>query len=264
MQQNLNVDAQEVAKFAALSDRWWDTQGEFKTLHDINPVRLNFIKEYCDLSGKKILDVGCGGGILSESMAMCGAEVSGIDMAESVLNAARLHLSQNKLMIDYRCITVEELAQEQPGHYDIVTCMELLEHVPNPVSIVAACAKLIKPQGSVFFSTLNRTPKAYLFAILGAEYMFKLLPKGTHDYAKFIRPSELSRWIEANELELQQLTGFSYNPLTRESKLCEDVAVNYLAFCRKEHSDHEKYQLKQYYLIWMVLYSILHLILPMH
>lgn len=233
MQHNLNVDSHEIAKFSALADQWWDQKGEFKTLHDINPLRLEFIKQHCDLKNKKILDVGCGGGILSESLAIAGGIVTGIDMSESALNAARLHLKNSNLNINYHCMTVEELAEQQPEKFDFVTCMELLEHVPDPEMVVKSCAKLINSQGVIFFSTLNRTPKSYLFAIMGAEYILQLLPKGTHDYAKFIRPSELLHWAEASQLELQKLSGLSYNPLLRNYKLSDDLAVNYLACYRK-------------------------------
>lgn len=235
MQYHSNVDQQEIDKFAALADRWWDRDGEFKPLHDINPLRLAFIQQYCELAGKKILDVGCGGGILTESLAQCGGIVTGIDMAENVLAAARLHQSQHhqQLPIDYHLTTAEAFAEQHPGQYDIVTCMELLEHVPDPAAVVKACAALIKPNGAVFFSTLNRTPKAYLFAVVGAEYVLRLLPKGTHHYDKFIRPSELTHWSHASDLTLNCLKGLSYNILTKQYHLSDDLNVNYLAYYQK-------------------------------
>lgn len=233
MLHNTNVDQQEIAKFAALADRWWDVNGEFKPLHDINPLRLSFIQQHTNLLGKKILDIGCGGGILSESMAKCGGIVTGIDMAESVLHAAKLHSHEQRLPIEYLCTTAESLAEQQHEYYDVITCMELLEHVPDPSAIVAACAKLIKPNGDVFFSTLNRTLKAYLYAIIGAEYLLKLLPKGTHHYEKFIRPSELTHWLRENKFQMHSLTGMTYNPLTRHYYLENNVEVNYLIYCQK-------------------------------
>lgn len=233
MLHNINVDQQEIAKFAALADRWWDANGEFKPLHEINPLRLSFIQQQGNLLGKKILDVGCGGGILAESMAKCGAIVTGIDMAENVLQAAKLHGKAQNLTIEYLCTTVETLADQQPGYYDVITCMELLEHVPDPASIIAACATLVKPQGDLFFSTINRNFKAYLYAILGAEYFLKLLPKGTHHYEKFIRPSELAQWVRDNQLQMHALSGISYNPLIRQYYLSDNVDVNYMAYCQK-------------------------------
>ncbi len=229
-----NVDAAEVAKFEALASRWWDRNSEFKPLHDINPLRANFIDEHSPVAGRKVLDVGCGGGILSEALAQRGAEVSGIDMGEAPLGVARLHAQESGLNIDYRQITAEALAEQEAGRYDIVTCLEMLEHVPDPASVIAACATLVKPGGHVYFSTINRNPKAYVFAIVGAEYVLKLLPKGTHDYRKFIRPSELSRWMRATNLELKTLTGMTYNPLTKTYKLDpNDVSVNYLLHARQ-------------------------------
>lgn len=233
MLHNTNVDEQEIAKFAALADRWWDVNGEFKPLHDINPLRLSYIQQHTHLASKKILDIGCGGGILSESMAQCGGIVTGIDMAENVLQAAKLHSQEHQLAIEYLCTTAEALAEQQPEFYDVITCMEMLEHVPDPRAIVTACAKLIKPNGAIFFSTLNRTLKAYLYAIIGAEYLLRLLPKGTHQYDKFIRPSELTRWVRDNNLQMQSLIGMSYNPLTRHYYLENNVDVNYLIFCQK-------------------------------
>ncbi|UZJ45255.1 bifunctional 2-polyprenyl-6-hydroxyphenol methylase/3-demethylubiquinol 3-O-methyltransferase UbiG [Marinimicrobium sp. C6131] len=229
-----NVDAAEVAKFEALASRWWDRNSEFKPLHDINPLRANFIDEHSPVAGRKVLDVGCGGGILSEALAQRGAHVTGIDMGEAPLGVARLHARESGLNIDYRQMTAEALAEQEPGQYDIVTCLEMLEHVPDPASVIAACAALVKPGGHVYFSTINRNPKAYVFAIVGAEYVLKLLPRGTHDYRKFIRPSELSRWMRAAGLELKTLTGMTYNPLTRTYKLDpNDVSVNYLLHARQ-------------------------------
>jgi len=229
-----NVDNAEVAKFEALASRWWDPQSEFKPLHDINPLRLDFIDARAGLAGKKVLDVGCGGGILSEAMAHRGADVTGIDLGESPLGVARLHAQEQGVAVEYRHISVEALAEEQPGHYDVVTCMEMLEHVPDPASVVRACAALVRQGGYVFFSTLNRTPKAYAFAILGAEYVLKLLPRGTHDYAKFIRPSEMASWNRRSGLEVREQIGLTYNPITRHYRLTEnDVSVNYMMYCRK-------------------------------
>lgn len=229
-----NVDFSEVAKFEALASRWWDRESEFKPLHDINPLRLNFIDERAGLAGKKVLDVGCGGGILSESMAQRGADVSGIDMGEAPLSVAKLHQLESGLKINYRRITAEELADQEPEQYDVVTCLEMLEHVPEPAKVIAACARLVKPGGQVFFSTINRNPKAYLFAIVGAEYLLKMLPKGTHDFSKFIRPSELGSWTRAAGLKNGELTGMTYNPLTKQYKLdAKDVTVNYLLQCFK-------------------------------
>jgi 2-polyprenyl-6-hydroxyphenyl methylase/3-demethylubiquinone-9 3-methyltransferase len=228
-----NIDPAEVAKFDALAARWWDPRGQFKTLHDINPLRLGFIDGRSALAGKTVIDVGCGGGLLAEAMAARGARVTGVDLAESSLTVARLHLLESGRQVDYRYISAEDLAAEIPGRADVVTCMELLEHVPDPASIVAACARLVQPGGHVFLSTLNRTPKSYLFAIVGAEYLLKMLPQGTHDYARFIRPSELGQWLRAAGLELRELVGLTYNPLTRHYSLGRDVAVNYLVHAVK-------------------------------
>lgn len=229
-----NVDAAEVAKFEALASRWWDPESEFKPLHEINPLRLDFIDARAGLAAKKVLDVGCGGGILSESMAHRGADVTGIDLGESPLGVARLHAEASGVSVTYRNISVEALAAEQAGRYDVVTCMEMLEHVPDPASVIRACSKLVRPGGYVFFSTLNRTPKSYAFAILGAEYVLKLLPRGTHDYAKFIRPSEMACWSRESGLEVREQTGLTYNPLTRRYRLvANDVSVNYMMYCRK-------------------------------
>jgi 2-polyprenyl-6-hydroxyphenyl methylase/3-demethylubiquinone-9 3-methyltransferase len=230
----LNVDHAEISKFEELAARWWDPHSEFKPLHDINPLRLGYIDAIAGLQGKRVLDVGCGGGILAESMVRMGAEVTGIDMGEAPLEVARLHLLESGLQAHYERIPVERLAQERPGSFDVVTCMEMLEHVPDPSSVVRACARLTRPGGHLFFSTLNRNPKSYLFAIIGAEYLLRLLPRGTHDFAKFIRPSELDAWIREADLEASDITGLVYNPLTRQYRLDErDVDVNYLVSCRK-------------------------------
>lgn len=229
-----NVDTAEIAKFEALASRWWDKNSEFKPLHDINPLRANFIDERSPVAQKKIIDVGCGGGILAESLAQRGAIVTGIDMGEAPLSVARLHALESGVELTYEKITAEDKAAQQPGEFDVVTCMEMLEHVPDPSSVVRACAKLAKDGGDVYFSTINRSPKAYAFAILGAEYILKLLPKGTHDYSKFIRPSELAQWLRAAGLELQTITGMTYNPLTKHYKLNpNDVSVNYLLHAKK-------------------------------
>ncbi len=224
-----NVDQEEIAKFEKLAARWWDPNSEFKPLHDINPLRLGYIDRLANLRGKRVLDVGCGGGLLSEAMAQCGAEVIGIDMGRAPLNVARLHRLESNLEIDYRQATPEQLAEEEPGGFDIVTCLEMLEHVPDPAAVIAACARLIRDDGRVFLSTINRNPKAYLFAVVGAEYLLKLLPRGTHEYGKFIRPSEMEGWARHAGLRIIDLTGMSYNPLTREYRLGTDVSVNYLA-----------------------------------
>ncbi len=224
-----NVDPNEVAKFEAMSMRWWDREGEFKPLHDLNPARLDYIKTRSNgLSGKKVLDVGCGGGILAESMAHEGADVTGIDMGDANLTIAKMHLYESGEKVTYEKITVEELASKQAGHYDIVTCMEMLEHVPDPASIIAACQKLLTPAGHIFFSTVNRNAKSYAMAIIGAEYLMKLLPKGTHDFKKFIRPAELDQWIRCADLTTQHISGMTYNPLTGHCVLSDDVDINYL------------------------------------
>ncbi|MBS1162021.1 MAG: 3-demethylubiquinone-9 3-methyltransferase [Proteobacteria bacterium] len=224
----LNADPAELDKFGDLAHRWWDPNSEFKPLHDINPLRLEWIDSHVKLAGKRVLDVGCGGGLLSEGMAALGAEVTGIDLSEKPLGVAKLHLLESGRKVDYRKIAVEQLAEEMPGAFDAVTCLEMLEHVPTPSSVVSACARLVKPGGQVFFSTLNRNPKSYLFAVIGAEYVLKMLPKGTHDYARFIKPSELARWSKLAGLEPAELIGMSYNPLTQQYSLGHDSSVNYL------------------------------------
>ena len=231
----LNVDRAEVAKFEALASRWWDRESEFKPLHDINPLRTNYIDRHASLAGKKVLDVGCGGGILSEAMAQRGAYVTGIDMGEAPLNIAKLHALESGISVKYQQIPVEQLAEEMPASFDVVTCLEMLEHVPDPASIIQACYKLVKPGGMVFFSTINRNPKAYAMAIIGAEYIMRMLPAGTHDYDKFIKPSELTRWCRAADLSVLDMTGMIYNPLTQEYSLKDqDVDVNYLVATRRE------------------------------
>jgi len=232
---NGNIDLDEVEKFASLAARWWDKDSEFKPLHDINPLRLNYIKEQYDgsIKGKRILDVGCGGGILCESLALEGAEVVGIDLAEAGLEVAKLHLLESGLDVNYQKITAEEFAESNAETFDIVTCMEMLEHVPEPSSIIKSCSKLVKPQGRVFFSTINRNPKSYFFAIVGAEYVLNLLPKGTHNYEKFIRPSEIDKWARRNNLFIASMIGMTYNPITKRYKLEKDVSVNYLTHYQK-------------------------------
>ena len=225
----LNADPAELEKFGDLAHRWWDPNSEFKPLHDINPLRLDWIdKHLLGLAGKRILDVGCGGGLLSEGMALRGAEVTGIDLSEKPLSVAKLHLLETGQKVDYRKISVEALADEMPEAFDAVTCLEMLEHVPDPSSIIASCARLVKPGGQVFFSTLNRNPKSYLFAVIGAEYLLQMLPKGTHDYAKFIKPSELARWAKMARLEPAEVIGMSYNLLNKQYSLGNDTSVNYL------------------------------------
>jgi 2-polyprenyl-6-hydroxyphenyl methylase / 3-demethylubiquinone-9 3-methyltransferase len=222
-----NVDRDEIAKFEALAARWWDPHSEFKPLHDLNPLRLNYINDRVGLKDKTVLDVGCGGGILAEAMAGLGADVTGIDMGEAPLAVAKLHLKESGAKVNYRHVSAEELAEELPGHFDAVTCMEMIEHVPDPASTVAACTRLVKPGGHVFISTISRTPKAWLFAIVAAEYVLKLLPRGTHEYMKFIRPSELERMCRHAGLAVREITGMRYNPLTRNYSLGQGVDVNY-------------------------------------
>ncbi len=229
-----NVDPIELDKFSQLAHKWWDPTSEFKPLHDINPLRLDYINQHAGLPGKTVLDVGCGGGILAESMAGLNANVSGIDLSDKALQVARLHLLETGRQVNYHKIAVEDLATEQPEHFDIVTCMEMLEHVPDPQSVITACAKLVKPGGWVFFSTINRNPKAYLLAVVGAEYVLNLLPRGTHDYAKFIKPSELAQFCRNAGLNLVELTGMSYHALNKTYSLGTDTSVNYLIACRRE------------------------------
>lgn len=224
----VNADPAELAKFGDLAHRWWDPNSEFKPLHDINPLRLDWIDAAVSLSGKRVLDVGCGGGLLSEGMASRGAEVTGIDLSEKPLGVARLHLLESGQSVDYRKVSVEQLAAEMPAAFDVVTCLEMLEHVPDPASVIAACARLVKPGGTVFLSTINRNAKAYLLAVIGAEYVLNMLPKGTHDYARFIKPSEMARWAKAADLEPEEFTGMTYNPLSKKYSLGRDTDVNYL------------------------------------
>lgn len=229
----MNADPAELQKFSELAHRWWDTTSEFRPLHEINPLRLGWIESHSPLAGKTVLDVGCGGGILSEGLARAGASVMGIDLSDKALSVARLHLFESGLSVDYRKMPIETLADEQPEAFDVVTCMEMLEHVPDPASVVAACGRLLKPGGKAFFSTLNRNPKAYLFAILGAEYVLGLLPKGTHDYEKFIKPSELSAFCRKAGLNVGEMMGLHYNPLTKRYRLGAGVHVNYLVQTQK-------------------------------
>ena len=232
---NPNIDPEEIAKFEQLASRWWDPDSEFKPLHDTNPLRLDFIDTRVGgLKGKRVVDVGCGGGILAESMALRGAEVLGIDMSEAPLAVAKLHQLESGAVLEYRRITAEELAETEAASFDVVTCMEMLEHVPDPASTIRACAQMVKPGGYLFFSTINRNPKSYLFAVIGAEYLLRLLPKGTHDYRKFIRPSELVGWLQAADLTPQEMTGLHYNPLSRRYWLGPGVSVNYLIYCRPD------------------------------
>jgi 2-polyprenyl-6-hydroxyphenyl methylase/3-demethylubiquinone-9 3-methyltransferase len=232
----LNADPQELAKFGELAHRWWDPNSEFKPLHEINPLRLDWIESHVTLKDQKVLDVGCGGGLLSEGMAARGAHVTGIDLSEKPLGVARLHLYESGLNVDYQLIAAEAMAEAHPAAFDVVTCLEMLEHVPDPASIVAACAKLVKPGGHVFFSTLNRNPKSYLFAVVGAEYILNLLPRGTHDYAKFIRPAELSRYCRIAGLTTSSICGMSYNPFSKVYSLGQDSSVNYLIHTRRDAS----------------------------
>lgn len=228
-----NVDPVELEKFSRLAHKWWDKNSEFKPLHDINPLRLGYVQRHAGLQGKNVLDVGCGGGILAEGMALAGAEVTGIDLAEKSIRVAQLHLLESGACVQYRNVAVEVLAAEQPAAYDVVTCLEMLEHVPDPQSVVRACADLVRPDGWVFFSTLNRNPKSYLFAVIGAEYVLNLLPRGTHDYARFIRPAELAQFCRAAGLEVMDVIGMSYNPLSKNYALGTDTDVNYMVACRR-------------------------------
>ncbi|TVO59208.1 bifunctional 2-polyprenyl-6-hydroxyphenol methylase/3-demethylubiquinol 3-O-methyltransferase UbiG [Denitromonas ohlonensis] len=229
----MNADPSELQKFGDMAHHWWDPESEFRPLHEINPLRLDWIDSLFPLQGKVVLDVGCGGGLLSEGMAARGAQVTGIDLGEKALSVAKLHLHESGLNVNYRLISAEAMAVEMPAQFDAVTCLEMLEHVPDPASIVKACAALVKPGGHVFFSTLNRNPKSYLLSVIGAEYLLRMLPRGTHDYAKFIKPSELARHCRSNDLALGELTGLTYNPLTRAYALSKDTDVNYLMHTRR-------------------------------
>lgn len=228
-----NVDDLEIDKFSQLAHKWWDKDSEFKPLHEINPLRLDYIDDFAGIKDLKVLDVGCGGGILAESMAQRGAQVTGIDLAKKSLKVAQLHSLESGVSVEYRCVAVEDLADEAPGSFDVVTCMEMLEHVPDPESVVRSCARLVKPGGWVFFSTLNRNAKAYLLAVVGAEYVLNMLPRGTHEYARFLKPSELSRMARNAGLEISNVSGMSYNPLTRIYALGDDTQVNYLMATRR-------------------------------
>ncbi len=230
---SINIDHTEIAKFTEQASHWWDPNGQFKSLHDINPLRLNYINQRTPLAGKSVIDIGCGGGILTESMAKLGAHVTGIDMSQAALQVAQLHQLETGIQIEYQLTTAEAIAQKRPAQYDIVTCLEMLEHVPDPLSVIKACATLVKPHGHLFFSTLNRNLKSYVFAIIGAEYVLKLLPKNTHDFAKFIRPSELADWARQAGLVVNDLTGMTYNMFTKEYSLSTDVSVNYLMHSEK-------------------------------
>jgi 2-polyprenyl-6-hydroxyphenyl methylase/3-demethylubiquinone-9 3-methyltransferase len=231
---SVNVDPQEIAKFSELAHRWWDPESEFRPLHQINPLRLDWIDQRASLRGKRVLDVGCGGGILSDAMARLGADVLGIDLSTKALRVASLHaLEANTPSVQYREVSAETLAAQSPSEFDVVTCMEMLEHVPDPLSVVSACAALVKPGGWLFFSTINRNPKSFLFAIVGAEYVLKLLPKGTHEYAKFIKPSELAGYCREAGLDVNESCGLEYNPLTRRYWLSGDTSVNYMLACRR-------------------------------
>ena len=230
----MNADQTEIEKFSALAHRWWDPTSEFKPLHAINPLRLDWIQKHAEISGKKVLDVGCGGGILTESMAKAGSQAKGIDLSEKALKVADLHSLESGVAVQYEYISAENLAAKDAGQYDVVTCMEMLEHVPDPLSIIKACTQLVKPGGKVFFSTLNRNPKSYLLAIIGAEYILQMLPKGTHDYKKFIKPSELGEFLREAGLEMNEIIGLSYNPITQVYSLGRDTDVNYLVACTKK------------------------------
>lgn len=230
----LNVDPKEISKFEELASRWWDRNSEFKPLHEINPLRANFIDRLSPVAGKQLIDVGCGGGILAESMAQRGATVTGIDMGDAALNVARIHQLESGVEVAYQKSTAEQMAESHAGVFDVVCCLEMLEHVPDPAAVIQACAELCQPGGDLYFSTINRSPKSYLFAVLGAEYILKLLPKGTHDYSRFIKPSELANWLRSAELELQEMTGLLYNPITQNYRLQEgDVSVNYMVRASK-------------------------------
>jgi len=223
-----NIDQREIDKFSELASRWWDEESEFKPLHDINPIRLNYIQQHAQLAGKQVVDVGCGGGILSESMARAGAAVTGIDLAQAAIDIARLHAAETQVKVDYQCTSTEDFSNDFAGRFDIVTCMEMLEHVPEPEAIVESCCKMLKPGGSAFFSTLNRNGKSWLYAIVGAEYVLQLLPRGTHQWNRFIKPSELASWCRQADLYVNDLTGMTYNPLTKVYRADKDISVNYL------------------------------------
>lgn len=230
-----NIDQAEIDKFDALAYRWWDEEGDFRPLHDINPLRVNYIDARCPVAGKRIIDVGCGGGILSEALARDGGVVTGIDMGEAPLSVARLHALEAEVEVDYRQTTAEQVADEAAETFDIVTCLEMLEHVPDPASVIAACARIAKPDGHLFFSTINRNPAAYALAVLGAEYVLSLLPRGTHDYRKFLKPSELARYARQAGLETVEICGMRYNPFSHRASLTRDTSVNYLLYARKPH-----------------------------
>ena len=230
----MNADPAELAKFDQLAHRWWDPQGEFRPLHEINPLRLEWIDRHAPLAGKRVLDVGCGGGLLTEAMAQRGARVTGIDLSDKALRVAELHLQESRLSVTYEKASVDDFAARHTGEFDVVTCMELLEHVPEPAAMVAACARLVRAGGQVFFSTINRNPRSYLFAVIGAEYLLRLLPRGTHDYLRFVKPSELARWSRASGLRPDELVGMSYNPITRRYRLGADCGVNYLLYCVRD------------------------------
>jgi 2-polyprenyl-6-hydroxyphenyl methylase/3-demethylubiquinone-9 3-methyltransferase len=229
----INADPHELQKFSELAHRWWDPNAEFKPLHELNPVRLDWIDRLAHLSGKRALDIGCGGGILSESMAVRGAKVKGVDLSSRALGVADLHSLESGVEVEYEEIAAEALAAREPGSYDVVTCMEMLEHVPDPAAIVQACAMLVKPGGWVFFSTLNRNAKAYLFAVIGAEYIARMLPRGTHDYARFIKPSELAQYVRSAQLDIAEIKGITYRPLSKRFGLSDDSSINYLMACRR-------------------------------
>lgn len=232
-----NIDQREIDKFSEVASRWWDTTSEFKPLHEINPLRLAYVKENAAIEGKRVLDVGCGGGILSESMAQAGGQVTGIDLSQAALSVAALHAAEAGIDVDYQCVATEDYATHNTGVFDVITCMEMLEHVPDPQAIVTACSSLLKPGGTAFFSTLNRNNKSYAFAIVGAEYLLNLLPRGTHEWKRFIKPSELANWCRQSELQIQDLTGMTYNPMSKIYSTTSDIKVNYLACTIKQSTD---------------------------